>query len=60
MKIPLQRLEQNVKWEEGKSGCFAHLYDQGLGRDEVIDTKSMVRREGENWEKVLGMEQWLA
>lgn len=59
LKIPLQRIEQNVKWEEGTSGCFAHLYDQGLGRDEVIDTKSMARGEGENWEKATGKEQWL-
>lgn len=60
LKLPLQRIEHNVKWEEGTSGCFAHLYDQGVGKDEVIDTKSMARWEEETWEEVLGKEPWLA
>lgn len=60
LKIPLQRIKQNVKWEEGNSGCFAHLYDQGLGRNEVVDTESMARGEGDKRETVLGKEQWLA
>jgi len=60
LKIPLQRIEQNVKWEEGRSGCFAHLYDQGLGRDEVEDTNRIARGEGEDWEKAMEREQWLA
>lgn len=60
LKLPLQRIEHNIKWEESTSGCFAHLYDQGVGKDEVVDTKTIVRREGENWEKVLGKEPWLA
>lgn len=60
LKLPLQRIEHNVKWEEGTSGCFAHLYDQGVGEDEVTDTKPMARGKGESWETVLGKEQWLA
>lgn len=60
LKIPLQRIEPNVKWEERTSGCFAHLYDHGLGKDEVIDTRSMARADDEDWEKAMGREQWLA
>jgi len=60
LKIPLQRIKHNVRWEERSSGCFAHLYDQGLGKDEVGDTKSIARGEGEDWEKAMGKGQWLA
>ena len=60
LKLPLQQIEHSIKWEDATSGCFAHLYGQSIGVDEVTDTKSVARGDGENWEKVLGQEQWLA
>ena len=59
LKIPLKQIEQHVKWEEGMSDCFAHVYDHGLGKSEVIDLKSFEKGKGEDWDAVMSKEQWL-
>ena len=56
LRIPLKVLENGrgrVKWEESMNhGVFAHLYDVGLGRDEVEEVMVM-KRGDEGWEKSL-------
>ena len=59
LKIPLKQIEQYVKWEEGESGCFAHVYDHGLGRSEVMGLKSFEKGKGEDWDAIMSKEQWL-
>ncbi|KAL8828317.1 MAG: hypothetical protein Q9191_002657 [Dirinaria sp. TL-2023a] len=59
LKIPLDPIEDKVKWEESKSGCFAHLYGADLGQDEIVATRQFSRKYGESWEQVLADEKWL-
>ena len=61
LKIPLDRIGHNVKWDETTSGCFAHLYDAGLGKKEVLEMKRFEKQQnGGSWKQVLGKEKWLA
>lgn len=60
LKIPLKQIESNVKWEEAKSGCFAHLYGADLGRKEVESTKAFTRGEGDDWTAILEKDEWLS
>lgn len=60
LKIPLKQIESNVKWEEGKSGCFAHLYGANLGRMEVESTKAFMRGGGNDWTAILEKDKWLS
>ena len=60
LKIPLKQIESNVKWEEAKGGCFAHLYGAELGQKEVEDMKAFTRSEGDDWNAVLERDDWLS
>lgn len=60
LKIPLGKIESNVKWEEAESGCFAHLYGADLGRAEVDNTKAYMRGEGDDWVAMLEKDEWLS
>ncbi|MCJ1452902.1 hypothetical protein MMC28_003247 [Mycoblastus sanguinarius] len=60
LKIPLEGIEANVQWEEGSSGCFAHLYGLDLGRDKVDSVKKFERGRGEQWGGVIGGDRWIA
>ena len=60
LKIPLKQIESNVRWEESKSGCFAHLYGADLGQREVESTKAFMRDEGHKWNAILEMDEWLS
>lgn len=59
LKIPLKHIEGNVKWEEAKSGCFAHLYGADLGKTEVESTKAFTRGDGGDWVTILEKDEWL-
>ena len=59
LKIPLTHIEEDVKWEDGGSGCFAHLYGKELGRKEVIEAKEFKKGDTENWENRLEGDAWL-
>ena len=59
LKIPLKPIDDKVKWEENKSGCFAHLYGGDLGQREVASVRKVSRQEGEDWEQVFAEETWL-
>lgn len=60
LKIPLKQIESNVKWEEAKSGCFAHLYGADLGRTEVENMKVFNKGEGDDWTAMLEKDEWLS
>lgn len=60
LKVPIERVESNVKWEEMKSGCFPHLYSAGLGRMEVEDTKAFTKGKDEEWTTILEKNEWLS
>ena len=60
LKIPLKQIESNVRWEEAKSGCFAHLYGADLGQKEVESTKAFTRGEGDDWTAILEKDEWLS
>lgn len=60
LRIPLKRIESKVKWEEVKSGCFAHLYGADLGHREVESTKVFTRGEGDGWIAILEKDEWLS
>ena len=59
LKIPLDRIEETIKWEEAGSGCFPHLYGTELGREEVVDVKEFRRENPEQWTNVLNNDAWL-
>lgn len=59
LKIALKQIESNVRWEEAKAGCFAHVYGADLGRKEVEDSKAFARGEGDDWTAVLEKDEWL-
>lgn len=59
LKIPLERIMENTRWEEGNSDTYAHLYEAGLGREEVADVRECKRDEGKSWESALGGEEWI-
>ncbi|KAF6230635.1 hypothetical protein HO173_011172 [Letharia columbiana] len=60
LRIPLKQIESNVKWEEAKSGCFAHLYGADLGQMEIEDTKAFTRGESDDWTAILEKDEWLS
>lgn len=60
LKIPLKQIESNVRWEESKSGCFAHLYGAVLGRMEVESTKAFTRGEDTKWTAKFEKDEWLS
>ena len=60
LKIPLQQIQSNLKWEENKSGCFPHLYGADLGETVVENTKAYTRGEGEEWTAILEKDEWLS
>ena len=59
LKIPLKRIESNVKWE-ANGGCFPHLYGADLGKTEVEDVKAFTRGEGGDWISILEKDEWLS
>ena len=59
LKIPLQRIEQNVKWEATGSDGFPHLYGKSIGKGEIEDVRLYRRKEGEDWLAVLEGDEWL-
>ncbi|KAF2838941.1 hypothetical protein M501DRAFT_1017020 [Patellaria atrata CBS 101060] len=59
LKIPLEKVENKVKWEASRGhGVFAHIYGDLIASD-VTDRKTFALKEGEEWEKVLKTEEWL-
>ena len=60
LKIPVQKLESNVRWEENQSGCFPHLYGAHLGQREVESTKTFTRGEDYKWTAILKEDEWLS
>lgn len=60
LKIPLKQIESNVRWEESKSGYFAHLYGAVLGRMEVEGTKAFTRGEDNKWTAKFEKDEWLS
>ena len=60
LRIPLKQIESNVKWEEAKSGCFAHLYGADLGQMEIEDTRAFTRGESYDWTAILEKDEWLS
>jgi uncharacterized protein (DUF952 family) len=59
LRIPLARIEKEVKWEEACSGCFAHLYGADIGRKEVVEAKDFKKEDTEEWTNVLEKDAWL-
>ena len=59
LKIPLARIEKNVKWEEASSDYFAHLYGAEFGRKEIVEAKDFMKGENEEWTHVLEKDAWL-
>ncbi len=41
LRIPMDRIQGSVKWDDANSGCFAHLYEKDLGIGEVVETKQI-------------------
>ena len=59
LKIPLDRIEGSIRWEEVGSGCFPHLYGAELGREEVVGVKEFRKEVSEPWTNVLSNDAWL-
>lgn len=59
LKVPLDRIANTVKWDEGKSGCFPHIYGPMPGLEEIADMKEFIKGEGEEWAPLLEKDQWL-
>lgn len=59
LKIPYKGIASNVRWEDGDSGCYAHVYDCGLGTNEVVEQKHVYREVNAGWGDVMGGEEWL-
>lgn len=59
LKIPLERIEESIKWEEAGTSSFPHLYGAELGREEVVDVKEFRRENPEQWTDVLSNNAWL-
>ena len=59
LKIPLDRIVENTRWEETGSGYFPHFYGAQLGRAEVVDVKEFRRGHPEQWKNVLSNDAWL-
>lgn len=48
-----------MRWEQGRSDVYAHLYGEMVGRGEVEGVEGVVRGEGEEWGVVFGgLEGW--
>jgi len=60
LKIELDGIEKNVKWEDSGSGCYPHVYGPMLGKDEIADVKEFRKGEGEDWAVMLREDQWLS
>lgn len=60
LKIPLARIENMTKWEEGRSGTYAHIYGEMVGQEEVVDVKEFRREDGRAWGSVFGGDDWLS
>ena len=60
LRIPLERIKSNLKWEEVGSGCFPHLYGAGLGRTEVERMKAFTRGDGGSWAEILEKDELLS
>ncbi|KAG7001425.1 hypothetical protein G7Y79_00031g065400 [Physcia stellaris] len=60
LKIPLARIEGMTKWEEGRSGTYAHISGDMVGREEVVDVKEFRKGTGSDWESVFGGDDWLS
>ena len=59
LKIPLDRIENNVKWEDSGDSCFPHVYGPMPGKAEVSDVRDFRKGEGEDWASKLENDQWL-
>ena len=60
LKIELERVAKDLKWEDADSNCFPHVYGPMPGKDEVVDVKVFERSDGEGWASVWKKDQWLA
>ena len=60
LRVPLERIKSNLKWEEVGSGCFPHLYGAGLGQMEVERTKAFTRGDGGGWAAILEKDELLS
>lgn len=60
LKIELDRIEANVRWEDAGESCFPHIYGPMPGNGEIVDVKDFRKGDGEDWAAVLEKEGWLA
>ena len=60
LRIPLERIKSNLKWEENESGCFPHLYGADLGQMEVERMKAFTKGDGGGWTEVLEKDELLS
>ena len=60
LKILLEQIESNMKWEENTSGCFPHLYGADLGEREVESMKAFTRAVDDEWTAILEKDEWLS
>jgi uncharacterized protein (DUF952 family) len=59
LKVEYTRVAADIKWEEAKSGIFAHLYNGGkLGIDEIVDVKQWEKGD-QDWKTLLDGVAWL-
>lgn len=49
-----------TKWEEGRSGTYAHIYGEMVGKEEVVDVKEFRKEAGSDWGSVFGGDDWLS
>ena len=60
LKIELDRIEKNTRWEPLGRTFFPHFYDHMLGKEEITDIKVFRRDEGKDWTTILEEDYWLA
>ena len=59
LKIPLDRIQKDVRWEGSAGGHFPHVYGAMPGKAEIVDSKEFRNGEGEDWANKLENDQWL-
>lgn len=60
LKIALDRISSNTRWEEGSSDTYAHIYGPMPGGDEVSDVKEFTKGEGGDWLGAMQDSSWLS
>ena len=60
LKIELDRIEKNTRWESLGQTFFPHFYGPMPGKEEITDIKVFRRHKGKDWTTILEEDQWLA